>query len=450
MDDTQGLPVKVQLATQPASIIRTLRASRRNVLSVLPQAATEKLFISGRTIKRWHMVMHTDGLRRVLLDNFDNYPKSDVTKAVLRPAIGDSVFVVDGADWRWQRRTLAPAFSKRNVHELARFATMAAGRLCTALQGAGQPVDLHKTLVRTTFDVITDVTFSGKADLDADEMHRNFDAYVDAVGKSTLFDLLRIPKWVPRPGGKILRASVGALHRTTDALIATRQTQPDQDGTDLMGLLLGARDPETGRSMTREELRHNLLTFIMAGHETTALTLCWALYLCGFDETVQARARDEARAALQGRIAAVEDLPALKYCRQIIEEALRLYPPASLVSRTAQHGDTLCGRRIQRGDTVILPIYAIHRHRAYWSDPDAFDPARFADRKAIRRFTYLPFMDGPRICIGASFAVDEAVIILASLLSQYNFAAVPGRGPVPSLSLTLRPRGGLWMDVTPL
>ncbi|MGA1614447.1 MAG: cytochrome P450, partial [Lutimaribacter sp.] len=217
-----------------------------------------------------------------------------------------------------------------------------------------------------------------------------------------------------------------------------------------LDLLLSAEDPKTGRRMTTEEIRDNLLTFIVAGHETTALTLAWSFYLCAFAPDVQDRARAEAQSVLQGRAATAKDLPNLPYIRQIIDEALRLYPPAGIISRTAQRHDTLCGRQVLPGDTVMVPIYALHRNHLLWENPDQFNPDRFAQRKSIDRYAYLPFGDGPRICIGASFALQEAVIILATLLSRFRFTPVPGRNPDPVMILTLRPQGGVWLMAEPL
>ena len=194
-------------------------------------------------------------------------------------------------------------------------------------------------------------------------------------------------------------------------------------------------------------MRDNLLTFIVAGHETTALTLAWALYLCAHDPAVQDAARAEAMGVLQGRAATAADLAALPLTRRIVDEALRLYPPAAFLARTAMAPDTLCGREVKVGDTVILPIYALHRNALLWDNPDAFDPSRFDQTRAVDRFAYLPFGDGPRICIGASFALQEAVIILATLLSRFRFSAIAGRAPKPVMILTLRPEGGVWLGV---
>ena len=183
------------------------------------------------------------------------------------------------------------------------------------------------------------------------------------------------------------------------------------------------------------------------GHETTALTLAWALYLMAFAPDIQEAAAEEARRALGDRAATAADLGALPLTMRIVNETLRLYPPAAFLSRTAQARDTLCGRQINPGDTVMMPIYALHRHHLLWDRPDAFDPDRFLS--APDRYAFLPFGAGPRICIGASFALQEAVIILSTLLARFRFARVPGREPQPRMILTLRPEGGVWLTVTP-
>jgi cytochrome P450 len=199
--------------------------------------------------------------------------------------------------------------------------------------------------------------------------------------------------------------------------------------------------------MSTAELRDNLLTFIVAGHETTALALSWAFYLLAHHPDIQSRAHKEASTALNGSIATADDLPQLPFIRAVLDETLRLYPPAAFASRTALAADTLCGREVRKGDTVMLPFYALHRSHLHWEDPDQFRPDRFMDRSKIDRFTYLPFGDGPRICIGASFAIQEAVIVLATLLSRFRFEPIPGKNPDPVMILTLRPQGGVWLKI---
>ena len=443
---TTHLPVRVPLVTEPWGILKSLSMARRNILSIIPQIATTQPMVSGKTGKRWHMVMDPTAIREILLDRLDDYPKSLVTKNLLKPAIGDSLFIAEGAHWRWQRRAAAPAFSHRNMLNLAPIMTAAAERSCARIAQAGpRAIDFLGEMVTTTFDVISDVTFSGDDTFDRNAVHGAIDDYIAEAGKISLFDILGFPDWVPRPGritsGKALRE----MKQVADRAIDDRSRRGNTGTPDLLDLLLQGEDPKTKRRMNTAELRDNLLTFIVAGHETTALTLSWSLYLMGFDQSVQEKARAEAQSVLGGRAATGADLENLPYTRQIIDEALRLYPPAGIISRTACKPDTLGGREIRSGDTVMIPIYALGRNRLLWDDPDAFRPERFEDRKNIDRYAYLPFGDGPRICIGASFALQEAVIILATLLSRFRFTPVPGKDPEPVMILTLRPDGGVWL-----
>lgn len=449
--DGAAHPVRVPLHTQPLGIIGSLRAGRRNVLELIPEIATHAPILSGRTGKRWHMLMDPEGLRQVLRDKVDDYPKSMVTKLILEPAIGDSLFVAEGAEWHWQRRTATPVFTHRNVAALAPVMTAAAERASARIEAAaGRAVDCFDEMVTATFEVISDVTFSGGEGFDRAAVHRAIEQYIAQTARVSLLDILGAPAWVPRPGRLMSGAALREMKRVADQAIDRRRADGPHPVPDLLDLLIAGEDPKSGRRMTTPELRDNLLTFIVAGHETTALTLAWALYLCAHDPAVQAAAREEARAVLGERAATAADIATLPLTRRIVDEALRLYPPAAFLSRTAQAQDRLCGREILPGDTVILPIYALHRHHSHWRDPDAFRPDRFAEPKAVPRFAYLPFGDGPRICIGASFALQEAVIVLATLLARFRFALVPGRLPKPVMILTLRPEGGVWLSVDPV
>lgn len=444
------LPVRVPLVTEPWGIFKSLSEARRNVLSIIPDIATRQPMVSGKTGKRWHMVMDPGAIREVLLDRLEDYPKSLVTKNLLKPAIGESLFIAEGAHWRWQRRAAAPVFSHRNVMNLSPIMTAAAERTVARIEAAGpRAVNMLDEMVTTTFDVIGDVTFSGGDTFDRDKVHGAIDDYIAEAGKISLFDVLGFPDWVPRPGRIMSGAALKEMKSMADSAIEARAKRGHQGVPDLLDLLLEGVDPKTKRQMSTSELRDNLLTFIVAGHETTALTLSWAMYLLGFDPQVQERARQEVQTVLQGRACTGDDVENLPYIRMIIDETLRLYPAAGIISRTAQKSDTLCGREIRPGDTVMIPIYALGRNELLWEDPDRFDPERFADRKAIDRYAYLPFGDGPRICIGASFALQEAVIILATLLSRFEFTPVAGREPKPVMILTLRPEGGVWMTAKP-
>ena len=221
-------------------------------------------------------------------------------------------------------------------------------------------------------------------------------------------------------------------------------------GHDLLDLLRSGKDPKSGRRMNDVELRDNLLTFIVAGHETTALALSWSLYLLAHDSSVQDSIRSEAREVLGDRFATAEDAERLELTRRTVQEALRLYPPASLLARMALEPDEIGGREVRRGDTMFLPVYALHRNQLLWDDPNGFNPDRFADPKSVTPYSFLPFGGGPRICIGMNFAMTEAVIMLSSLVSRFRFTVVAGRRPDPVLILTLRPEGGVWLNVEPV
>lgn len=445
------VPVHVPLVTEPWGILRSLREARKNVLSIIPKIATTQPMVSGKTGKRWHMVMDPSAIERMLLERLDDYPKSDVTKNLLRPAIGESLFIAQGVEWRWQRRTAAPVFSHRNVTNLGPVMTAAAERCIARIEKSTAPsLNMADEMVRATFEVISDVTFSGGDAFDRDAVHSAIDAYIAEAGKISLFDVLGLPDWVPRPNRLISSSAMRQTKAIADQAIDARRHQPRETGLDLLDLLLAGEDPKSQRKMDTGELRDNLLTFIVAGHETTALTLSWALYLCAFDQDIQEQARTQAKAVLGDRIATAEDVAQLPFIRQIVDETLRLYPPAGIISRTALSHDTLCDRDIQPKDTVMIPIYALHRNHLIWDNPDQFDPTRFANRRSIPRYGYLPFGDGPRICIGASFALQEAVIILASLLAKFKFTPVTGRDPKPVMILTLRPEGGVWLKPEPV
>jgi cytochrome P450 len=445
-----AVPVSVPLHNTPMGLLASARAGRENVLELIPEIATRQPMISGRTGARWHMVMDPSALKHVLRDRVEDYPKSMVTKLILEQAIGDSMFVAEGADWLWQRRTAAPVFSHRNVAALAPVMTAAAERSSARIAAAhGRAADMFTEMVTATFEVISDVTFSGGEGFDRSAVQHAIEDYITHAAKVSVLDLLGLPGWVPRPGRIMAGGAMRQMKRIADDAIESRRKNGRRAVPDLLDLLLEGEDPKTGRKMSTSELRDNLLTFIVAGHETTALTLSWALYLCAFDPGVQQAARAEAQAVLGDRAATQADIAQLPLTRQIIDEALRLYPPAAFLSRSAQVADTLCGRDIKAGDTVILPIYALHRHHMLWDKPDHFDPSRFADPKAIERFSYLPFGDGPRVCIGANFALQEAVIILATLLARHRFTAVAGKAPKPVMILTLRPQGGVWLKVDP-
>jgi cytochrome P450 len=452
-DTRSGLrPPSVAPPAKPLSLFQTIRASRRNVLEIIPRLAYHQPMVSGRLGARWHMVQDPGALARVFLDNVNNYPKAEVMIRMLRPAVGDSLFTSDGESWRWQRRTVAPVFAQRNVTALSPLMTATAERASARLARTEGDREMVGEMLSATFDVICEVALSGREHFDAAAYSAAIVRYFETVGRASLLDFLQVPDWVPRPGALLGRGAVRTMHAMVARAIEARRRDGPGGVDDLLDHMLKAEDPETGRRMSATELLHNMQFFIVAGHETTALALSWSLLLLAMHPEAQARARGEAQAALGSRAAGAADLGAMPAVRQAIEEAMRLYPPVGLIARTARDADSLAGREVRPRDTVFIPIYALHRHRMWWDDPDAFDPSRFSE-EAIRsrdRFLYLPFGAGPRVCVGANFAMMQAQIILSTLLARFRFELAGCPLPVPTMLMTLRPDPGVWLGASPL
>ncbi len=442
------VPPTVDAPTQPLGVLASLRAARRNALGVLPSISFTQPIVSGTTgMGRWHMVQGPEGLRRIFLDNVDNYPKSEVMIRMLRSAVGESLFTSEGARWRWQRRAIAPVFATRNVRALAPVMTQTAERATTRISAQNGPVEIVREMLSATFDVICEVALSGREHFDAEAYGAAIIKYFVTVGRASLMDFLDLPHWIPRPGELRGRGAVRTMHRMVAQAIEERRQSGESELDDLLDHMLKAEDPETGRQMSPTDLLHNMQFFIVAGHETTALALAWSLFLLSHDEDVQARAHEEARSVLGGRAAGADDLPRAPYVEQVLQEAMRLYPPVGLLARNVLEPDELYDREIRPRDTVFLNIFSLHRHDMYWDRPNAFDPENFApDRVAERdRFQYLPFGAGPRICVGANFAMMQAQIILMTLLSRFRFSPA-GPLPTPVMHMTIRPDPGVTLE----
>lgn len=441
----------VEAHGQPLTMLQSLKAARRNVLEIIPAVCYVQPIISGWMGSRWHMVQCPSAMKRIFLDNAQAYPKAEVMNRMLRPAVGNSLFTAEGADWRWQRRAVAPVFAHRNVLALAPMMTETAERASAKLLAAG-PHEIVGEMLSATFDVICDVALSGREHFDADVYGAAILRYFETAGKASLLDFLQFPSWIPRPGAILGKSSVKTMHDMVSSAIEARRAQATGKADDLLDHMLKAEDPETGRRMTAEDVLHNMQFFIVAGHETTALALSWALYLLATHPETQARAHEEARAAIGDTPATAADLVKADYVRQVLDEAMRLYPPVGFLARGVSEADELGGRDVRPGEIVFLAIYAMQRHEMFWDAPHDFDPDNFAPDKVRERHKYLhiPFGAGPRVCVGANFAMMQAQIILTTLLARFRFETTSHAPPVPTMSMTLRPEGGVWLTATPV
>jgi cytochrome P450 len=319
---------------------------------------------------------------------------------------------------------------------LARWGTMA------------QPFDVAGEMMALTLDIICRTMFSTDVSEDTAAVRRLMDIVVRMP--VSMLDLFGLPQWLPRPKAAPLRSAVVAFDALVARFLAERRADP-AERNDLLAMLLAARDPETGEGMSDKQLRDEILTIFMAGHETTANALAWVWFLLAQHPDTEARLHQEVDRVLGGRMPSFADLAALKWTRMVIEEALRLYPPAHAIARRAVGEDRIGGVRIPPGASISVSMYVLHRNPNIWPDPERFDPERFAPEAVARRhrFAYLPFGGGPRVCIGNTFAIAEAQVIVAAIAQRYRLRLAPGRVVEPVGLLTLRPKSGVWVTLEP-
>ena len=438
---------------EPLGLFAFLRAVRANpVATWMEDHFTAPIVAAEGAMGRVTVVSDPELIRRVLVENAANYRKDDLQRRVLAPGLGNGLLTAEGDEWRLQRRTLAPVFSARTVRGFSEAMNAAGARLARRLvRRDGARVDVALEMTRVTLDVLERTIFTHGLPSDPDALGRAITRFLEAVGPIDPLDVFGVPAFVPRIGRLRARPAARFFEEVVDALIERRRVliARDEAPRDLLTLLLAAQDPETGEGLTDLEVKANIVTFIAAGHETTANALTWALYCLSQDEEAAERLRAEVDAAGTGEGGfAVEDLP---FARAVVEEAMRLFPPVPFLSRQAKAEDRLGRIKIPRGSVVMVAPYVLHRHRMLWDDPAAFVPERFlgAAREGIARFAYLPFGAGPRVCIGQGFSVQEAVIVLAHVARAVAFALPADHPPVTPLHrVTLRPANGLGMQVT--
>jgi len=414
--------------------LRFIAAMRVNGIACWPASAYEAPLRRRRLFGRARFtVSDPDLVRRVLVDNAANYARTPITIRLLRPMLGDGLLISEGTAWRHQRRALAPAFTPRAVETLVPHILSASDEAVAALEGpaARGPVDLFAALQRLALEIAGRTMFSVGMARHGDRLRGFLEAYAARLGRPHLTDLLvplRFATPLDRARMRFRRRWIAFL----DRVIAERGAPR---GHDLLDLMRAARDPESGEGFSQEALRDQVATLILAGHETTALTLLWACTLLALAPGIQERVAEEARAA-------GPDAPwqALTLTRAVVDETLRLYPPAFVVARVAVGPDAIAGEAVAAGDVIAISPWLLHRHRRLWRDPDAFDPGRFLPgAPPIPRFAYLPFGAGPRVCIGAQFALSEAVLALSRLVGRFRIARADARPVLPAAVVTTQP-----------
>lgn len=397
------------------------------------------------------LVAHPEAYRHILHDHAKRYVRGHAVDSI-RPLLGNGLPLSDGALWLRQRRTMQPVFNRGHiaslVPQIARIAERHADRL-----RPGDRLDAHHAMMRLTRDVIVETMFSEQLGADV----RTVDEALAEIERYTSFRNFLpawFPLWVPTPGNIRFRRAVAALDAALDRIVAARRAR-DERKTDLLDALLHARDPETGQVMPDRQLRDEVVNIFYAGHETTANALTWTLLLLTRHPEAEARLRDEARRVLADRPLTADDLPSLEYTSAVLRESLRLYSPAWIFARVAEEDDVIKGYSIPRGSVLLLAPCVTHHLPEYWPDPQRFDPERFLRDPSLgmgnRSLTWLPFGAGPHVCIGNHLAMNEALIVLATLARRGLRLVVERPEAVrPKASSTLKVRDGLPVRVEKL
>jgi cytochrome P450 len=427
-----------------------LLAIRRNPTAVFMDAARRFGEVAYLKIgpRRGYLLTNPADVRHVLQDNAANYRKSPLYDK-LRQSLGNGLLTSEGAFWLRQRRIAQPAFHRQRIAALAGVMADAVREIAVdweAVASTRQPVDMGDEMMRLTRTVVLRTLLGANLGPFTSQIDGAWKAMNEHIGDS--FWSLGLTDGWPTPRNRRFQAARAVLRGAVEYAIRQRREQ-SSEGEDLLSMMMDARDEDTGESMTDEQLRVEVTTFLLAGQETTSLALTWTFYLLSQHATVRERLEAELDSVLCRRPPAYADLPNLPFTRRVIDEAMRLYPPAWGFSRQALGDDELGGYRLPRGWLAFLVPYVMHRHPAYWPDPERFEPDRFIPERSAERpkFAYLPFGAGPRQCIGNQFALLEAHLSVATLAQTYRLHLVPGHPVEPWPLITLRPRFGMPMTI---
>lgn len=424
----------------PMGLIPLAKVMRRNPVESLAHVNFELTRVSGPFLGvTIHTLSGPEEIKAVMLDDVEAWRKSPVTQRILRSALGDAILTAHGDSWKRQRMAMAPAFMKARILALSDAMDRVGQGLVDTFSAASGPLDVSGPLNVATLSVIEAALFPDPGpDFDRAAVRAAIDVVIGSIGEVRFSDLFPLPEWVARPMGPRGQGALTTLRRAVEAQISRRRALGLED--DMTSLLMA------DTSMTDRDVRDNLLSLVVAGHETTAITLAWALYLLSKYPAVQARVAEEARAAMAAEADPAARLALLPFTRQVVEETLRLYPPAPMLGRRAVRPSRIAERETGKGDVAIAAFYALHRHHRYWDNPDGFDPDRFApDRRPSDPWVFRPFGGGPRACIGNAFALNEAVLVLARVVSELDVRDA-GDVPEPVMTITLRPKDGLRLE----
>ena len=433
------IPGPIREPTKGPSVFRRLKQLRQAY-----SAETFEQLIAEQRIGRFQFLIlnDPDAIRHVLVENAQSYGKSPFLRRFLEPALGQGLVTSDGEHWQRHRRLLAAPFAPRNLNHLVPVIADTTSQFLARWEtyADGMVLDIAEEMSRLTLTSIARTMFAPDDESILQDITKIVAKYQDVVGFG-IADFLGLPNWVPRLSSIRGRNVVRHLDEVVDQLI-----KQDRGADDLLMNALIGDTQKKGAPLSKKEIRDEIVTILTVGHETTAQALMWTWFLVSTHPGVEQKLMTEVSAVLDGRAPTFEDLDALEYTKAVIQESMRLFPPAPTFSRQCLSDDVILGRQIPKGTVVMIAPWVLHRHRRLWDNPELFDPERFYRVKERPR-AYLPFGAGPRICIGAGFAMMEAVIILAQVAQRYQLKLAPGHPVVPVARIALRSQHGMKMSV---
>ena len=404
------------------------------------------------------MIFHPEAIQRVMLDNHSNYSKETRTFEYLRLLVGNGLLSSNGDFWLRQRRLMQPAFHRQEINALSEMIVGQTQGIIDHLEmlaETGQAVDLSHEIMNLTLGIATQALFG----IQVQDADGNLGEIIRFLISDTPFRMehpFYPPVWFPASRNRQFNAALKKLDDVIYGIIAERRKHPGESHNLLDMLMQAQLEADQGAGdgagkMTDRQLRDEVVTLFLAGHETTAVNLCWTLYLLSQHPEVEARLHSELDQVLAGRTPTLEDLPRLEYTRKVRDESMRLYPPAWATERKALEEDVLCGYHIPAGTRLGISQFVTHRHPSFWEAPDIFDPERFSPEHSASRhsYAYFPFGGGPRQCIGKNLALLETQLALAMLLQRFRFELEPGWQVKTEPEVTLRLKGGLRMRLKP-
>jgi cytochrome P450 len=453
MSDTVTAPFLVGTQAPPEkmpSLYKQIFHRPDNEFEGLPRAVYEQpIWEWNGFMGRQFVISDPVGVKRVMLDNVANYPKTEMETKMLGAIVGEGLLVSQGDKWKSHRRLMAPSFDFKSIVAYSPAFVSAAESFANAWHNQGV-IDVHQEMTHLTLKVISQTMFSA----DGEALGELVDNSLNKMSNALDFGVLDV---IPVIGPPRMKKKMDRIHAnflemdaTMQALISAREKVQGDAPRDLLDRLIAARDGETGVKLSNDEVRDEVVIIFLAGHDTTSLALTYTWYLLAKHPEVEAKLHEELARVLGGRNPVHDDLVNLPYTRMVLEESMRLYPPApGLSNRAVLEADEVCGVKIPKGATVCIIPWVVHRHRTLWDNPEKFDPERFSPERSQgrHRFAYIPFGAGPRVCIGMALAMTEAQLMLATLAQRYRMELVPEQDIVLQHRITMRPKNGIKMKL---